>query len=339
MFLSVAVAFLVAVSLTPLAARWARRRGFLDVPNERSSHIVAIPRTGGAAFVVALLTGIALFRYLGDGFASEVLVMVPIASGVAVLGLIDDFRPLSASVRLVVQTALSALLVSTLAAQLFSYGTSSWIGVAVSIFWIVALTNAYNFMDGIDGIAGGQAVVAGLGWAVVGVAIGSRDVAALGVLAAAATAGFLVHNWPPAKVFMGDAGSAFLGFFFAALPLLAVGRGAHALVWAVLLSWPFLFDTGFTLVRRLRRGENIFNAHRSHLYQRLTITGLPHWKVSLLYSALAAIGAGGSILLATGQPGAGPISAAAVGICAFGLWRYVIARESLCSRPPSAPMT
>lgn len=339
MLLSVAVAFLVAVGLTPLLARWARRSGFLDVPNYRSSHVVATPRTGGAAFVPAFLVGTLLVHLLTVGLSNVTLLMVAAASGLAALGLADDLKSLSATVRLLVQTGVSAALVYALAWQPFPFGLSGWVGGAAAVFWMVALTNAYNFMDGIDGIAGGQAVVAGLGWSAVGGIIGSRDVVAVGLLAAAVLAGFLVYNWPPAKVFMGDAGSAFLGFSFAALPLVVPARGGEVLWWAALMLWPFLFDTGFTLLRRVRRRENILSAHRSHLYQRLTMTGLPHWRVSLLYSALAAMGAGASIALAAEQPGAGAMSMTAVAVAAFGLWKYVVSRESMRSHPPSAPMT
>jgi UDP-N-acetylmuramyl pentapeptide phosphotransferase/UDP-N-acetylglucosamine-1-phosphate transferase len=328
MLLPAVVALLVAASLTPLLARWARNRNLLDVPNQRSSHVVATPRIGGAAFVVAVLAGVATFTVAAGGLTAGSLVVVAAATGLALLGLVDDFRSLPASIRLLVQTAISVLAVVALAVTPFPPNVPGWLAAALTVFWLVALTNAYNFMDGIDGIAAGQALVAGLGWAVLGGLLGSHDTMLLGLLGAVAPAGFLIHNWPPARVFMGDAGSGFLGFFFAALPLTAAGRGPDVLTWAVLLTWPFLFDTGFTLLRRLRRGENIFSAHRSHLYQRLTVSGLPHGRVSLLYSALAAVGAGGAIAHAIGLPGAAGMSAAAVAAAAFGLWRYVVAREA-----------
>ena len=158
-------------------------------------------------------------------------------------------------------------------------------------------------MDGIDGIAGAQALVGGNWLDDRGAARRDRaDIAALSLLVAAASSGFLLHNWHPAKVFMGDAGSGFFGFLFAALPLLAPA-GSVSFVWcAVLLMWPFLFDTGFTLLRRASRFENVLAAHRSHIYQRLVITGCSHVQVTLVYAGLAMLGAVAAILVETRQP-------------------------------------
>ena len=328
LFFPVAVAFLVAAGLTPLFARWARNHNLLDVPNARSSHLVATPRTGGVAFVLGLVGGLAAFQMSGGGLTTTALLVVAAASGLALLGLADDLRPLPASARLAVQVAISTTLVLTVGAAPFPPLLGGWLGIVLTVFWLIAVTNAYNFMDGIDGMAAGQALVAGLGWAALGTALGSRETILLGVLVAAAPAGFLLHNWPPARIFMGDAGSGFLGFFFGALPLIPEHRGPHVMIWAALLMWPFLFDTTFTLLRRLRRGENIVSAHRSHLYQRLIVSGLPQGRVSLLYSGLAAIGVGGAIAHAVGLPGAARLSATVVAIAAVWLWRYVVARES-----------
>jgi UDP-N-acetylmuramyl pentapeptide phosphotransferase/UDP-N-acetylglucosamine-1-phosphate transferase len=160
----------------------------------------------------------------------------------------------------------------------------------VGLVWIVGLCNAYNFMDGIDGIAAAQAIVAGAGWAWLGWRGGDAMTALAGALIAGASLGFLFFNWPPAKVFMGDAGAAFLGFTFAALTVLALTQSLERAAAGALFVWPFLFDTTFTLVRRLVRGENVLRAHRSHLYQRLVARGWSHARVTMLYAALAALG-------------------------------------------------
>jgi Fuc2NAc and GlcNAc transferase len=250
MLLSVVVTFLLAAVLTPLLAAWARRRGLLDIPNARSSHSVATPRTGGAAFVPAFLVGVAIA--IGQGaLTDEARVVVAAATVVGIVGLADDIRSLGAGTRLLIQLVVAAALVGRLDWQLLPDFVPAWIGAAVTVLWIVACTNAYNFMDGIDGIAGGQGMVAGLGWTVVGLLTGSREVAIVGMLAATAVAGFLIYNLPPARVFMGDAGSAFLGFLFGAMPLIVGAGRPDAMIWAGLLLWPFLFDTGFTLIRRI----------------------------------------------------------------------------------------
>ncbi len=143
--------------------------------------------------------------------------------------------------------------------------------------------------------------MAGLAWAVWGHWLGAPFVSALGLLSAAAAVGFLTLNWPPARIFMGDAGSTVLGFLLAAAPLLAAVEGQlafdHLLIAAALALWPFLVDGTFTLFRRLGRGENILQAHRSHLYQRLVIAGQTHRRVTLVYGALALVGRTGR-----GQP-------------------------------------
>jgi UDP-N-acetylmuramyl pentapeptide phosphotransferase/UDP-N-acetylglucosamine-1-phosphate transferase len=160
------------------------------------------------------------------------------------------------------------------------------LAVPVSLLWIVGVLNLYNFLDGIDGFAGLQAVVAGLGIAL----WGHGDIAVVGFAIAGACAGFLLHNWHPAKIFMGDVGSGTLGFMLAALPfqLTPASRGDAMFVVAMCL-WFFLSDGCFTIMRRLSRGEKIWEAHRSHLYQRLVKTGLRHDRVTLHVIGAAAV--------------------------------------------------
>jgi UDP-N-acetylmuramyl pentapeptide phosphotransferase/UDP-N-acetylglucosamine-1-phosphate transferase len=172
-------------------------------------------------------------------------------------------------------------------------------GLAVCFVWIVGLTNAYNFMDGIDGLDGAQAVVAGVAWAGLGWITGSASVLLMGVFLAAASLGFLRHNWSPASVFIGDVGSAYIGYTLSVLPMLCLATSrvgdptvlARIPVVAALVEWPFVFDAAFTFLRRLRRRENVFAAPRSHLYQRLVIAGGPHAQVALAYALLALVGA------------------------------------------------
>jgi UDP-N-acetylmuramyl pentapeptide phosphotransferase/UDP-N-acetylglucosamine-1-phosphate transferase len=162
----------------------------------------------------------------------------------------------------------------------------------LTLLWIVGLTNAFNFMDGSDGIAGITAAAVAAGIATAAAACGAGPVAVIAAAFAGASLGFLTSNWQPARIFMGDVGSAFCGFLLAVLPL-AVRADAvpEVLPVAALALWPFIFDTSLTLLRRLRAGENIFQAHRSHLYQRLVIAGWSHRDVASLYGGLAAFGA------------------------------------------------
>jgi FlaA1/EpsC-like NDP-sugar epimerase/UDP-N-acetylmuramyl pentapeptide phosphotransferase/UDP-N-acetylglucosamine-1-phosphate transferase len=283
---------------------WTKRSGILlDLPNERSSHQRPTPRGAGLVIVVVTLSGFwLLWGVLGPPKVLRPLALYTL--GVALIAAVswfDDLRSMPRWVRFAAHLLgagfgivgfgyWSVVTVPSLGS--FDLGFA---GAILTLLWIVGLTNAYNFMDGIDGIAGAQAVVAGLGWGVFGLAAGHPLVAGLGFLAAASSLGFLRYNWPPARVFMGDVGSAFLGFTFASLPLLydslsGITATTGSAVLGLLLVWPFVFDTCFTFLRRLVRGEDVTTAHRSHLYQRLVAAGWSHLSVTVLYSVLALSG-------------------------------------------------
>ena len=208
--------------------RWAGHRQLLDFPNERSSHTHPTPRGGGLVIVILSTAGLILawLRYptLSPAALIAYLVGAWLIAGVSWL---DDQRSLPNRVRFAAHSlgAILAILAfgywRVVSIPLIGSLDLGWLGLLITFVWIAGLTNAYNFMDGIDGIAGGQAVVAGLGWAVLGWSDQQPLVAALGVLLAAASLGFLGHNWPPARIFMGDVGSAFLGYTFAVLPVVA----------------------------------------------------------------------------------------------------------------------
>jgi UDP-N-acetylmuramyl pentapeptide phosphotransferase/UDP-N-acetylglucosamine-1-phosphate transferase len=166
-------------------------------------------------------------------------------------------------------------------------------GYVLTFIWIVWMVNSYNFMDGIDGLAGLQAVIAGLGWLVLGYILQMPAIFLFSGVIASASLGFLMHNWSPARIFMGDVGSAFLGFTFASLPLIArtiASKNPDLLpIAAVLFVWFFLFDSVVTLLRRAIRGEKVWQAHREHLFQRLVVSGLSHRRVTVFYGVLALI--------------------------------------------------
>jgi Fuc2NAc and GlcNAc transferase len=291
LFLTVAFASAIFVAWL---RRWALRRRLLDVPTTRSSHEIPTPRTGGAA--VALLVSFVVFTvpYLAEGVQFRTAMPFGLlALCIAALGFVDDVRSLSVRIRLATQ--LGCAVVFALGVERFrSIAISDtlqmdlrWLALPLTVVWIVGLTNAYNFMDGIDGIAGLQAVIAGLGWAVIGGLRGDSLLMLVGIGIAAAATGFLVHNWPPARIFLGDAGSGFLGFVFAALTVIAARAEVMTLLVGVLLVWPFLFDSILTFFRRLFAGEPVFAAHRSHLYQRMVSGGRSHREVTNLFGAAA----------------------------------------------------
>lgn len=341
----------LAAVLTWLIRGLALRKALVDRPNERSSHTVPVPRLGGAAFVPVVLLGFVLFRESGRGAGIEVAVIGG-SLALYVVSLIDDVRSLPTGIRFAVQflAALGMLfmlwrawpsafasvrihhfsVLDALPAVLLPPSSGFWL---LSI-WIVGVINIYNFMDGIDGIAGLQAVVAGLAWAIFGSIHYSSFSAVLGGCAAAGALGFLFFNWSPAKIFMGDAGSTVLGYIFATLPLVFVVearssvRPELALTTGAFILWPFLLDGVFTILRRLKNGENILQAHRSHLYQRLVIAGKSHQHVTLVYGGLAISGAllGGWIL--SGASGAVEGAMILVGVAFWGLWSWTVRVES-----------
>ena len=160
------------------------------------------------------------------------------------------------------------------------------IGIVITFLWIIGMINAYNFMDGIDGMAGGVALSAGLCWIVLSSNVHNPFVFWVALSIAASSLGYLGHNWPPAKIFMGDVASTFLGYSFAVLPLLSADQSGDALTIGTLLMWTVIIDPGATFIGRLLRRENIFSRHRSHLFQRLVIGGYKQGTIGLLYILL-----------------------------------------------------
>jgi UDP-N-acetylmuramyl pentapeptide phosphotransferase/UDP-N-acetylglucosamine-1-phosphate transferase len=152
-------------------------------------------------------------------------------------------------------------------------------------------------------------------------------ISVLGALLAATSLGFLLHNWPPAKIFMGDVGSAFLGYSFACLAVLGCQKDPVLAQAGFLLVWPFVFDTIFTLFRRLRNRENIFQAHRSHLYQRLVISGYSHRTVTLIYMGLFLLGMLLALLVIIKNVWTDLISVVTMAVCCFFLWGFTVVRE------------
>lgn len=204
----------------------------------------------------------------------------------------------------------------------------NWAGYPLTLLWLVGVTNIYNFLDGIDGFAAVQGLAAGLA---LGFAAGGGPEAQVALSLAGGCAGFLLHNWHPARIFLGDVGSAALGFLFAALPLYAAREGAERaeLVWlAALALWFFLADGAFTLCRRAWRGERVWEPHRSHLYQRLVQSGWTHARVALTVGLATGVLAA-SALAARWFPGVGARwSVTGMAVFGFGVyWAGVAWRE------------
>jgi Fuc2NAc and GlcNAc transferase len=247
----------------------------MDIPNDRSSHTVATPRGGGIAIIISFFIGI-IYLYFMDEISQKLFFLLLTSLPIVIVSLVDDIMTLSSKIRFLVQLfcAIIALFiiggVNSIDFILFEIN-GWWINIiaVISIIWI---TNLYNFLDGIDGYAGSQAVIAGIG----SYLILNNTV---GLLLAICSLGFLFFNWPKASIFMGDVGSATLGFIFAVLCFYDTSNG-NIFVWLILLSL-FWFDATLTLIRRYKNKEKITQAHKKHAYQRLVQSGLSHKQVTL----------------------------------------------------------
>jgi Fuc2NAc and GlcNAc transferase len=286
------VTYALAAVFTELVRRHALRNAILDIPNVRSSHDAPTPRGGGLAIVLAFLSAVA-WLVAAKFLRVDVACVLIIGGGaVALAGYLDDRKSLPASTRICIHIAAALLAVVVLGGiadpTLGSVGLHGiWAGGLLALIALTWSTNLFNFMDGIDGVAGSEAIfVAGAG-AVINLACGgdyglTAAMTALG----AATLGFLVLNWPPARIFMGDVGSGFLGFSLTVLALAASRHGAVRIeVWAI-LSGVFLADATVTLLVRIVRGDRWIEAHRLHAYQILSRRWQAHLPTTVLVIAI-----------------------------------------------------
>ncbi|HEY3731932.1 MAG TPA: glycosyltransferase family 4 protein [Steroidobacteraceae bacterium] len=289
---TIAAALVLALILTGAVRRFAIRHGWLDHPNQRSSHSAPTPRGGGIAIVIASLIALSAQRLLG--MVEPRLFAALLVGGLAVstIGFMDDRRRVSARLRLLVHAGVAVLAMALLGglppiqigAQVLCFGAGGFIFGALAIIWAL---NLFNFMDGIDGLAAGEAAFvcaagavlatcfdAGAGWAAAALAV------------CAASIGFLIWNWPPARIFMGDVGSGYLGYAIA-LFALAHGRELPAAIFPwLILGGVFLCDATATLAVRALRRERVFDAHRSHAYQRLARRWHSHRRVTVVVAVI-----------------------------------------------------
>ncbi|MGB6020088.1 MAG: glycosyltransferase family 4 protein, partial [Sulfurimonadaceae bacterium] len=254
---------------------YAHHKDLLDHPNDRSSHLTPTPKGGGLAIMITFYSALT-YLYLQTQVDAKLFFALLSALPVIIVSLIDDIYPLSAKIRFSVQlvSAVSALYflggVDTFNLSAFAL-SGIWLNL-IALLGIIWMTNLYNFLDGIDGYAGSEALFVALAAYLL---FGSESA----LLIAAATAGFLLFNWHKASIFMGDVGSAPLGFIFAIF-ILYDASTPHFLGWLMLLSL-FWFDATLTLLRRARRREKLSQAHKKHAYQRLNQAGFSHDRVVL----------------------------------------------------------
>ena len=280
------VAAAVTAALMPLVLYLLRRWSVLDHPNSRSSHEQPTPRGGGIGPAVGGLAALATSNAVA-GAPRAALALA--AGGFGLVGLLDDLRAsLSPLVRFVLQLAVAALTLPFVIQHLG--GPPAWkvVFAGGAVFWLVAYVNAFNFMDGINGISAMQAFVAGSFWWVLGSIENQAHFAAGGAIVAGAALAFAPYNFPRARVFLGDVGSYFLGGWLAVLVVIGLRAGMppEAVILPVGL---YLADTGMTLLRRVRRREPWYLPHRDHVYQRLTRHGWSHARVTLMVGTVIAL--------------------------------------------------
>jgi UDP-GlcNAc:undecaprenyl-phosphate GlcNAc-1-phosphate transferase len=243
-----------------------------DIPNDRSLHTDPTPRTGGIALMAGIFSGWMMLVQFWTWW-----IVLPVL-GLFGLSLVDDMRNLSPKTR---------LLGHFVAALIVAGGSGvSWIWFLPVLLFIVWMTNLYNFMDGSDGLAGGMALFGFSFYGIASLMNGNEAFAMMDFSIGAAALGFLYHNFHPARVFLGDAGSIPLGFLAAAFGIYGWQQGYWPFWFPALVFSPFVVDATMTLLKRVRRGENLAQAHRSHYYQRLVQIGWGHRNTAIVEYAL-----------------------------------------------------
>lgn len=330
------LAFIVALSATPIARKIAVKLGAVDIPkDDRRIHKKPIARLGGlaivAGFFVAILFNIFNYFTKGNTYFELDKQMAGLLAGILVIvavGIVDDIYQLKAKVKLVFQIIAAVIVVASGTKIQVIYGItelSPYIEIPLTILWIVGITNAINLIDGLDGLAAGVSSIASLSLFFVCLITGRPDIAVITAILAGSTLGFLPYNFNPAKIFMGDTGSTFLGFTLGVISLQGTLKSYTAIAIAVpllVLGLP-LFDTVFAILRRLVSGKSIMEADRGHIHHRLIDMGLSQRQsVVALYTASGALGLSAVVLAGKGAFSA-IILISAISIFIIGGARYM----------------
>lgn len=314
-----ALALVAVLSLTPLAIRLAVACGVLDQPHARRVHTTPTPRWGGlamfAGFVITVFAMAPLRHWVfGDAYQNilntKVIGVLLGALLMTAIGALDDKYNVPAKLKLLGQIAAASMLVLVFDVRfIVAFGVDLkefyWLGPILTILWVVAVTNTINLIDGLDGLAAGISGIAALTFVIISMVIkGTFGEALLAAALVGVCLGFLRYNFHPAKVFMGDAGSHFLGFTIAALSVLQnwkVATGVAFVIPVLILAVP-IFDTVFAILRRLRHGQPIFSPDKGHLHHRLLNLGLNQRSVVVAIYLLTALGCALALLLTRTRP-------------------------------------
>lgn len=275
-------------------SRWAEP--LADLPNERSMHATPTPRVGGIAILLGALPVAAIFAW------ESLAALLACAAALAIVSIADDVRDLPIEVRLPAHATAAAIAVLVMGSYVPGWQPLGFAEAVAAIVAIAWMTNLFNFMDGADGLAGGMALVGFGAFAAAAALAGQAPLALACAAIASASAGFLPRNFPPARIFMGDAGSVPLGFLAGAIGLQGALAAAWPLWFPLLVFSPFIVDASITIARRVLRGERFWRAHRDHAYQRLVLAGWPRRRLALAaYALMAACAASALAGLALGE--------------------------------------
>ena len=307
------ISFGFSFAATPLVTRLAYRIGALDIPKDgRRMHKKPIPRIGGLAIVFGFLVAVLAFSM---SYNRQMVATLIGAAVVVVMGVIDDCKDLNAKLKFVIQilAALIVVLGGGIRINVFTNPNflanspyvvlPEWLSVAVSVLWIVFITNAVNFIDGLDGLAAGVSAIMSVSLVFISIRVGEYSIALFGIALMGACFGFLPFNFNPAKIFMGDTGSTFLGFMLATLSIQGVFKSYAVISFAVpllILGLP-LFDASFAMIRRILTGKSPMTADRGHLHHRLIDMGFSQKQtVFILYAISGVLGITAVLLAESG---------------------------------------
>lgn len=272
MFYLLMTVFAVTLIFTGGLRRYAIENDIIDVPNHRSSHLIPTPRGGGVAFIAVILLTVPILAYQFPSIHTACWALMSAGFFISIVGFMDDRKPISARVRLISHFSASALALYCLGGlpSIVIFGALMPTGLlfnVIALVYLVWLLNLYNFMDGIDGLAAIEAITVCLSLALLYWLNSDLNLMGLPLVIAAAVAGFFCWNFPPARIFMGDAGSGFLGLAMGVLSIQAAWVRPEYLWESLILLGVFIVDATFTLIHRFIRGCKVFEAHRSHAYQ------------------------------------------------------------------------
>jgi len=312
LILAFVIAFVFSFASMPLVTRFAFKIGAVDVPKDnRRMHKKPIPLLGGLAIIFGFMVSIICF---GD-LSREMCSMLMGAAVIAVMGVIDDCKDLNAKLKFIIQifAALIVVLYGNIRIEvltninIFSDNPyivfPDWLSIVITVLWIVFITNSVNLIDGLDGLAAGVSAIMSVSLVVIAVRLGESGIAVIGMALMGACFGFLPFNFNPAKIFMGDTGSTFLGFILATISIQGAFKSYAIISFAVpllILGLP-LFDASFAIIRRLATGQGIMTADRKHLHHRLIDSGFSQKQtVFILYAISGVLGITAVVLAESG---------------------------------------